>query len=610
MAIPSAFPDVYVSERDYSHVPSLIQNLVGAAVIDAPWGPADPQFIGTANDLWKKYTLDGKYKRGYPTDLLEATMALYGMGLWVVRAVGTGALYGGAAFVKEASDSDSASLGSGVDDPSSYTFQADEILLIYANSPGVATRVTVQVTGYNEDVTGEVLGTGDGSVTDFSGTLAHYPVKASSISVAYTISSTAYTATDDGNGVISGTNVTGTIDYTTGAWTLTFATAPDASTDVTCDYTVNNEATVKAPDCNLLQVYLDGDEVERYIVSLLENGTDPDGHPCFVETILQRSNYVRALVKAGNAEKYVKSPVSALSLGGGSAGSAVTVGDRETALDKLNPETYSIIAVADMGVADSSYLNYLAQFAQTKRALAVCSVPYDQADVTSTLDYANGLTVTGDTASYAALYANWLKVYQKDISDYIYVSPTGFALQTIGYTWANYEPWYPPAGWRRGGILAVGLAVEMTKGEMGQLYDARVNPIRFKAGKGLAFWGQKTLYPYHSARDRMNVRLLLNYFENIGAEFLEGFLFELNNEDTWYRVQSGLIRLCDNIKARGGIESYDVPYPGDVTSAIDIDNNIMRVPVGLSPTRSVEYIPFVVNVLKTGDTLKVFANIA
>ena len=85
-------------------------------------------------------------------------------------------------------------------------------------------------------VTGENLGTGDGSTTSFSGTLVHHPVKASTVAIHYTISSTAYTATDDGNGNISGTECTGTINYDTGAWSLTFNIAPDDTTDITADY--------------------------------------------------------------------------------------------------------------------------------------------------------------------------------------------------------------------------------------------------------------------------------------------------------------------------------------------------------------------------------------
>ena len=96
----------------------------------------------------------------------------------------------------------------------------------------------------NKAITGEVIGAGDGTTTAFSGTVVHPPVKASSVTIHYTISSTAYTATDDGLGNITGTDVSGTINYSTGAWSLTFTTAPDSTTNITADYTVDAPGAV------------------------------------------------------------------------------------------------------------------------------------------------------------------------------------------------------------------------------------------------------------------------------------------------------------------------------------------------------------------------------
>jgi len=87
-------------------------------------------------------------------------------------------------------------------------------------------------------ITGEVLGTGTGTTTSFSGTLANILDVRSSITVAYTIGASGFTATDNGSGIIAGTNITsGTINYTTGAWSLVFSAAPDISTDITINYT-------------------------------------------------------------------------------------------------------------------------------------------------------------------------------------------------------------------------------------------------------------------------------------------------------------------------------------------------------------------------------------
>lgn len=87
-------------------------------------------------------------------------------------------------------------------------------------------------------ITNEIIGTGNGSTTSFSGTLANILDVRSTISIAYTIGTTGYTATDDGAGAITGTNVSsGSINYTTGVWSMIFSTAPDNGSDILANYT-------------------------------------------------------------------------------------------------------------------------------------------------------------------------------------------------------------------------------------------------------------------------------------------------------------------------------------------------------------------------------------
>lgn len=90
-----------------------------------------------------------------------------------------------------------------------------------------------------------VIGVGTGSKTDFDYTAENIPVKKSSITIKYTIGASGYEATDDGLGAISGTDCTGTINYSTGVVALTFSTAPDNETNVTMSYTTIISITLK-----------------------------------------------------------------------------------------------------------------------------------------------------------------------------------------------------------------------------------------------------------------------------------------------------------------------------------------------------------------------------
>lgn len=77
-------------------------------------------------------------------------------------------------------------------------------------------------------VTNEVIGSGDGVDLTFNGTLAFKGGGATRTCFAVSIAVTSgETFTDDYNGVLTGSaGGTGTINYTTGEWTLTFTVAP------------------------------------------------------------------------------------------------------------------------------------------------------------------------------------------------------------------------------------------------------------------------------------------------------------------------------------------------------------------------------------------------
>jgi hypothetical protein len=94
------------------------------------------------------------------------------------------------------------------------------------------------------DVTDEVAdNTPDGVLVSFSGTLAPHPYMNieddTSVTFTATIGAVPVDITDTVSGVLDGDggNITGTIDYVTGEWTLEFTTAPDDTTDIVVDYT-------------------------------------------------------------------------------------------------------------------------------------------------------------------------------------------------------------------------------------------------------------------------------------------------------------------------------------------------------------------------------------
>ncbi len=88
---------------------------------------------------------------------------------------------------------------------------------------------------------GELFGTGDGTTTTFSHTMQNPPVLPGSL----TVTAGSVTATDNGQGTLTGTGVSsGSINYSTGAATITYSTAPASGTAITANY--SKGATITA----------------------------------------------------------------------------------------------------------------------------------------------------------------------------------------------------------------------------------------------------------------------------------------------------------------------------------------------------------------------------
>lgn len=88
------------------------------------------------------------------------------------------------------------------------------------------------------------LGAGNGSNKTFTGTLGSLPiipaVAGGTVIVTGTVSAATITGIDNGAGTISGTGITGTISYSSGAISVTFTTAPDLGKNVTVTYLAAN----------------------------------------------------------------------------------------------------------------------------------------------------------------------------------------------------------------------------------------------------------------------------------------------------------------------------------------------------------------------------------
>lgn len=108
---------------------------------------------------------------------------------------------------------------------------------------------------YASEVTVDTVGTGNGSLTTFTATLSKVPVRPGLLTITTTTAVVgAVTGVDNGSGSIVGTGITsGTINYTTGAISVTFANAVTNTTPVLASYRYSSEISEQ----NIRQVEFD-----------------------------------------------------------------------------------------------------------------------------------------------------------------------------------------------------------------------------------------------------------------------------------------------------------------------------------------------------------------
>ena len=199
--------------------------------------------------------------------------------------------------------------------------------------------------------------------------------------------------------------------------------------------------------------------------------------------------------------------------------------------------------------------------------------------------------------SYATTYYPWLQYRDQDNGLSFWGPPSIAAVGTYANTQNNFELWFAPAGFTRGGlsdnaagIPVIGVKQRLTSKERDSLYDSNINPIATFPAEGIVIFGQKTLQKTRSALDRVNVRRLMIYVKKEISTIAATLLFDQNVEATWDRFTGQVIPFLDSVRMRLGLEDYRVILDKTTTTPDLVDRNIMYAKIFLKPARSIEFI--------------------
>lgn len=242
----------------------------------------------------------------------------------------------------------------------------------------------------------------------------------------------------------------------------------------------------------------------------------------------------------------------------------------------------------------------------TTYALSMCE---ERADVFYLMDNEQLTSSIGDAisaidgidSSYATTYSPWIKIYDATNSKYLWAPPSVVMAGVISFSDRYAAEWWAPAGLNRGGITdGVKAYRALTKGQLDQLYENRINPIITISGTGLAAWGQKTLQVKSSALDRINVRRLLIAMKKYIASTTRYLVFEQNTVQTRTRFLNMVNPYMESIQQRQGLYAFKVIMDETNNTADTIDRLELRGAVYIQPSKSAEYVIIDFNILPTG----------
>lgn len=210
-----------------------------------------------------------------------------------------------------------------------------------------------------------------------------------------------------------------------------------------------------------------------------------------------------------------------------------------------------------------------------------------------------------ENTSYAALFGNWLEVYDRWSGIYRWIPASGHVAGIMAHTDQVADPWWAPAGLNRAILDGVRkLAWNPSLGNRDVLYMNGINPIVSFSGQGKVIWGQKTLLDKSSAFNRINVRRLFMVLEKSISTAVKYFLFEPNDEFTRLSLINMITPYLRDVQARRGIYNYEVVCDSRNNTPERIDRNELWCDLYIKPVRAAEFIVLNFIATKTGASFE------
>lgn len=647
MAI-SVSPSVVVTEKDLTNIVPAVSSSVGAAVIDAAWGPVmDVTSIDSENTLIQRF---GKPNNSNFKNWFNLANFLgYSASALVVRTDTAGQYNAVQTLTGRVGSVTIGAGGTGyIPAETTVTFSAPNIAGgIQATgtaviSGGVVTGVTITNagSGYTSAPTVTIASSGSGANATATATKVDGGVKINNID-AYTM------MYSNGEGVVGEfaarypgslgnsikVSMADSATFDTWAYKSVFGLKPGTSDFATSVGASNDEVHVVVVDADGKWTGTAGTVMESYaFLSKASNAKKSDGTSSYIRNAINNSSqYIYWMdhptavavsgsewgtaATLGTAYKSLTSAVTS-TLAGGVDDYASTNADKIDAFALfMNSEQYDISLVMS-GDGDRELARYLVDNVVEVRKDCMAFVspknPYTGEPIISTNADADELIVkfkNGDGASLTSLPSSSYVVYDTGYKyqydryndTYRWIPMNGDIAGLCARTDYTDDPWFSPAGFNRGQVKnAIKLAYNPTKSSRDTLYINGVNPVVSFPGQGVILYGDKTGLAKPSAFDRINVRRLFITLEKAISTAAKYQLFEFNDGFTRAQFRNMVEPFLRDVKGRRGIIDFKVVCDETNNTAEVIDGNRFVADIYIKPARSINFIQLSFVATRTG----------
>lgn len=200
----------------------------------------------------------------------------------------------------------------------------------------------------------------------------------------------------------------------------------------------------------------------------------------------------------------------------------------------------------------------------------------------------------GYDSKYAALYYPWVEVVDSEGKP--------FDLPSSGHVAGIYARVDSERGVHKAPANeivrgALGVAMQVTKGEQDILNPMGVNCIRKFPGRGIRVWGARLLSSDPAWR-YINVRRLFNYVEESIRDGTQWVVFEPNDSFLWGRVRRDITAFLNTVWRTGALfgttpdKAFYVKCDEELNPAEVRDQGQLIVEIGMAPVKPAEFVIF------------------